>query len=475
MMNSSVHSNSVYPPRSKDFPVDNNLDGWLSHKPHQKERAWKGEEKDLDSEIVVPCVTQDEEEEVVIVEETIAAEGSTRNKGAKYYNAEIYLENYERMFQRQDKEHEATLAHVKPLLEILESISSSPSPFVKSIKVSKTSSNEYLVKEFLVDDLKRAIQILLSEKGGCYDFIQTDLQWMMVLNSFTECTLEDETISWAEILFLYKASINGMQTLQHMPSGRIRSRTVAKMLSSLQQLVPPSKSLEPTKPSMMHRSVVEPNKRMSNTNDELRFWKLVVAFLLGITLTSFVATFIIAMTTSASPPVVHTKESDVSLTNKQPQPILVDPQGIMERLQETTPIKQIHVAVNSPYSIPTLVTPTTKTFKEEWIAPKLEQESTFPKEMDNQKGKPIIASTIDEQRTLVFAMLGMSIGGPALVQVAAPFLSSSGALIGSILSTSNFLLGFTVVAGTLIAHGIRDFVKSDFVKSHLNRFRKSRP
>ena len=140
-------------------------------------------------------MTQDEEEEVVIVEETIAAEGSTRNKGAKYYNAEIYLENYERMFQRQDKEHEATLAHVKPLLEILESISSSPSPFVKSIKVSKTSSNEYLVKEFLVDDLKRAIQILLSEKGGCYDFIQTDLQWMMVLNSFTECTLEDETIS----------------------------------------------------------------------------------------------------------------------------------------------------------------------------------------------------------------------------------------------------------------------------------------
>ena len=209
---------------------------------------------------------------------------------------------------------------------------------------------------------------------------------------------------------------------------------------------------------------------MSNTYDELRFWKLVVAFLLGITLTSLVATFIIAMTTSASP-FVHTRES---LTNKQPQPILVDTEGIMERTQETTPIKQIHVAVNSPYSIPTLVTPTTKTLKEEWIAPKLEEESTFPKEIDNQKGKPIIASTIDEQRTLVFAMLGMSIGGPALVQVAVPFLSSSGALIGSILSTSNFLLGFTVVAGTLIAHGIRDFVKSDFVKSHLTRFRKSK-
>lgn len=453
--------------------MDSNLDGWLSHKPRPKENAWKGEEKDLDSEIVVPCVTQDEEEEAVMVEETIAAEGSIRNKGVKYYNAEIYLENYERMFQQQDKEHEATLAHVKPLLEILESISSSPSPFVKSLKMSKTIGNEYLMKEFPVDDLKRAIQILLSEKGGCYDFIQTDLQWMMVLNSFTECTLEDETISWAEILFLYKASINGMQTLQHMPSGRIRSRTVAKMLTSLQQLVPPSKSLEPTKPSMMQRSVVEPNKRMSKTNDELRFWKLVVAFLLGITVTSLVATFIIAMTTSASP-FVHTKESDVSLTNKQPQPILVDTEGIMERTQETTPIKQIHVAVNSPYSIPTLVTPTTKTFKEEWTAPKLEEESTFPKEIDNQKGKPIIASTIDEQRTLVLAMLGMSIGGPALVQVAAPFLSSSGALIGSILSTSNFLLGFTVVAGTLIAHGIRDFVKSDFVKSHLTRFRKSK-
>ena len=101
------------------------------------------------------------------------------------------------------------------------------------------------------------------------------------------------------------------------------------------------------------------------------------------------------------------------------------------------------------------------------------KEGSSLREIDSSEENRIIASSFEQQQTAILAIVGLSVGGPAVVKVVAAVLSSSSTLISTIASSSFLPLGFTVMAGTLLGHGIRDFVKSDFVKSKWKQFRKT--
>jgi len=141
----------------------------------------------------------------------------------------------------------------------------------------------------------------------------------------------------------------------------------------------------------------------------------------------------------------------------------------------------VELPINSPWNTSKYLTPRLSTTtgipktvqkKENLSKSTANKEGSFLREIDSSEENRIIASSFEQQQTAILAIVGLSVGGPAVVKVVAAVLSSSSTFISTIASSSFLQLGFTVMAGTLLGHGIRDFVKSDFVKSKWKRFRK---
>ncbi|KAL3945339.1 MAG: hypothetical protein SGBAC_000544 [Bacillariaceae sp.] len=223
-----------------------------------------------EADIVVPCVTQDEEDEeaqpstlpqasVHSLEDDTATEiwtedesfgGNSRSEidalteqletrriGIEHdeenYGIETYLNHYETMLQRQEDENVATLTHLKPMLAVLESLVKGKA----SGEVANRNTLDYdrtaMLKEFRLPELKRGYKQLKQESIQ-YDFIRTDRQFMLVLELLTQTSMTHQSVSWAEIAHCYKICISGMQVLEELPAGRMRNQIKERTVASLQ-------------------------------------------------------------------------------------------------------------------------------------------------------------------------------------------------------------------------------------------------
>ena len=231
---------------------------------------------DQDADMVVPCVTQDEEDEVpkpsttpqssdhsfhddtatdiwtddaslgedsrsesfTFKEELESRKDEPQHNEEEKYCIETYLNNYETMLQRQEDENVATLAHLMPMLQVLEVLVTGKTAARISNRDSAYFDPKILLKEFKLPELKRACK-RLNEDNTYFDFIRTDQQFMLVLKLLTETSMASRSVSWAEIAHCYKICISGMQALGDIPAGKMRNQIKERTISSLQGLTVP--------------------------------------------------------------------------------------------------------------------------------------------------------------------------------------------------------------------------------------------
>ena len=265
----------------------------------------------LYSPSIVPSVTQDEHEEFHNHDDDHHDPSSLRNvPEIVEYNAEKFLNLYEQMLATQDKEHSATIAYLRPILEILESSSSSSSTYDDDNDyhngTSKTSQpfqdhHQFCMsREIQYSTLKQAI--FRIEHDDRYDFIRKDAQLSMVLNTLAKQNVfasgeeeeggGDAFISWGEIVQCYKACVLGMQTLQGVPmAGYIRNRTCDRSKSMVLTFKTP-KGQHKEKSSSHHRRLQSRKVGKTSTAGHetqssyvVLLMHLVAAFCLGMFLT----------------------------------------------------------------------------------------------------------------------------------------------------------------------------------------------
>jgi hypothetical protein len=173
---------------------------------------------------------------------------------------ESYLIRYQHMMAQQEREQMVTLAHLQPLLELLEGLAlanhhhhrhhEGPPSFLGkngNHNIGLYDSRHPFVREISYAALQKALAVI-EETDGCYDIIKTDRQFMMVLRMLCEeeqfshnKNLDSSNkhpptqISWGEFIQCYRLCVLGMQTLETIPPAtmtrtRIKERTL-KMLS----------------------------------------------------------------------------------------------------------------------------------------------------------------------------------------------------------------------------------------------------
>ncbi len=194
-------------------------------------------------------VTEEDDEDLhnALVEEV----RSTGGAGDRI--ALSYLLRYETMVRQQEAEEMATLAHLRPLLERIQVLSGGRSgnndfsnhnitSFPQSVNIGDDYAS--LGNEISYQQLKRALEALQIENSP--EVMTTDRQLMMMLRLLTQKTtdLTEETISWGELVMMYKLCILGMLTLQHMPATSLsRNRARERTLAMLSLFEPPSTKL----------------------------------------------------------------------------------------------------------------------------------------------------------------------------------------------------------------------------------------
>jgi hypothetical protein len=249
--------------------------------------------------MVVKCVTQDDEDEEI--ETTTPPFLPQQSPLAQHQQAsphmvtpeEGYVNQYERMLQRQEEEHNATCEHLNPLLNVL-----------KEQLQQKTDNVENIwLKEFTTKEIKTSLTSLKEQDH----YSLTDEQFVLVLKLLTKT--EDCKISGAEILHHYKICVNAMQMLQHLPCGEIRNQAKQRTLQTLQlsnrnktseNTMPAEKAVVQQKNIPAQINMVKTRAKQSNSNQEVIFLKMIVAFLMGLVLTSVVSAAIFIPATSTN-------------------------------------------------------------------------------------------------------------------------------------------------------------------------------
>eukprot|EP00980_Cylindrotheca_fusiformis_P003128 scaffold721_cov131-Cylindrotheca_fusiformis.AAC.18 len=448
-----------------------------------------------ENDIVIPCVTEDEEDGMALPAQDLPYK---EKKNYSYcdeneeniYDVETYLKNYEIMLQRQDDENVATLSHLKPMLEVLEAMvegrMATSIPNSETIYYDRTT----LLKEFSLRDLQQAANRLQVKKTE-FDFIQTDRQFMLVLELLSGSNVVDtsQKISWAELVHLYKICVSGMQALEDLPKGRIRNQARERTMSSLQlfrNYMPKSiskenkeisrkshSSLSSSRRRALPRSVPEEMQRLASNTDEISFLKLVIAFLMGLTITIISVTVLQRTPTVTSPnsmelileqlleraeipPTGNVQSSELNAFSATPVPnvdlfpITSVPLSVQEapiaaavpsvlttQLQNNTNSAVMSSTVNmQPVSTPDVVDVGLETV-----------ESSRP--MKKNEPLPLYSPSLSlNEKMVLLGAAGISIVGPAIAH-AALALSSSVSLLP---------IGVAVFAATLMKKGIRDFL-----------------
>jgi hypothetical protein len=473
-------------------------------------KSFLASDEEAAAEGVVPCVTEDEEDEMALAppqtavrkEETAFIDYYEQEEEEKYYGVETYLNHYEIMLQRQEDENVATLAHLKPMLEVLEALARGSNtaviPNTDVIYYDRTT----LLKEFQFGDLQKAVN-RLQLRDTQFDFIQTDRQFMLVLKLLTESSSAKtcQSISWAEIAHCYRICVNGMQTLQDLPQGRIRNQARERTMASLQlfrndipnnisqefeSISQPSPSpIKSTRTRATMQQVPEEREVHQSNLKEISFLKLMIAFLLGLTITTMsVAIFPRTPTTSAMasssidllleqmlqnanaastaiaalednssfvPPMSSSSSHSSSVPPLMQAPS--SPKSVAPSLElaaqpnrtttKPTPISVITQTTSTPKNKPSEASPSRPSKRNRLI-------SLFPTSLSSNDKKAMLS------------VAGISIVGPAVVQ-AVMALSSTTPLLS---------IGMTVLAATLVAQGIHDFFFGWVPKFYQNKASK---
>lgn len=174
---------------------------------------------------LIPSPTHDDDDSVV------SNSRDVRNVDRK---AIAYLLRYETMVRQQEAEHMASLAHIRPLLDV----------FADDEMFGTTETMDAdLKQEISYQQLKQALSEIEDSLSNCY--IQTDRQLMMVLKTLTQKAADPNcaNLTWAEFLQCYKTVISGMQTLQYVDSPLHRSRIKDRTLSMISLFEPPATQL----------------------------------------------------------------------------------------------------------------------------------------------------------------------------------------------------------------------------------------
>lgn len=174
---------------------------------------------------LIPSHTVEDDDSVVSTSKDV------RNVDRK---AIAYLLRYETMVRQQEAEHMASLAHIRPLLDVFSEDETFASP---------ESIDADLKQEISYQQLKQALKEVETSTTSRY--IQTDRQLMMVLKTLTQKAPDPdcENLTWAEFLQCYKTVISGMQTLQYVDSPGHRSRIKDRTLSMISLFEPPATKL----------------------------------------------------------------------------------------------------------------------------------------------------------------------------------------------------------------------------------------
>jgi hypothetical protein len=489
--------------------LNNDTNEFLKRKeaPLKSFLASEGEEA---AEGVVPCVTEDEEDEMALAppqttvhkEEPAYIDYYQQEEEEKNYGVETYLNHYEIMLQRQEDENVATLAHLKPMLEVLEALARGRNtaviPNTDIIYYDRTT----LLKEFQFGDLQKAVN-RLQVRDTQFDFIQTDRQFMLVLKLLTETNSAktSQSISWAEIAHCYRICVTGMQTLQDLPQGRIRMLTRERTMSSLQlfrndipkdirksfeSMSQPSPSpLKSTRTRATMQPVPEEIEMHQSNLKEISFLKLVIAFLLGLTITTMtVAMFPRTPTTSAiasssidlllEQMLQNANAASTAIAASEDNSSFVPP--ISSSSSHSSSVPPLMQAPSSPKSVPLsseLTAQPKRTTTKPTPISVITQTTSTPKNTSSEtspsrpsKRNRLISlfpmSLSSNEKKAMLSVAGISIVGPAVVQ-AVMALSSTTPLLS---------IGMTVLAATLVAQGIRDFFFGWVPKFHQNKASK---
>ena len=373
--------------------------------------------------------------------------------GDEMYGAESYIRRYEAMVGLQDDEIVATLSHLRPMLELLENLSHGQDTHIRNSDCRLDSM--CLVREFHYSDVINALNII--EEDNAYDFIRTDRQWMMVLKALTKKVPEgDERISWGEIVQCYRIVINAMQTLEHVTTPKhIRKRARERSMSMLSLFHPPSNNRISNVSEAT--SLSEIKRKLKDTENLPKILYLIFAFAFGALM---MATFMVTI------PSQHGR----SLPNIISMPIvpgpIVAPSPLGDSLSpvpvSSTSKRSVPESISNSASPPTLAPTQRPIMKIPPVAQSLKLHRNVkntPKEVfsallqASKRGRrKALASFSDDD----LAMAAV-VGGTATVGLMLPALSRFSTILPTGL-TSLLPVGFTVIAASLVAHGLRELI-----------------
>lgn len=185
-------------------------------------------------------VTEEDDDEHQLDLHTALVEEVRNTGGAGDRVALSYLLRYETMVRQQEAEEMATLAHLRPLLERIQVLAAGNGNETNMMPPTVGDDYATLGKEISYRQLKSVLETLQHSS----EVMTTDRQLMMMLRVLTQKTTTDETISWGELVMMYKICVLGMLTLQHMPASSLsRNRARERTLAMLSLFEPPSTKL----------------------------------------------------------------------------------------------------------------------------------------------------------------------------------------------------------------------------------------
>jgi hypothetical protein len=187
---------------------------------------------ELQKPTIVNSVTQDEDEldsddSDGCTEYSCSPMDRSPQRNRATDSIESYLLNYDNMVRQQEKEHDATLSHMHPLLNRLQVLVN-----VKRL-IYNDIENDDMLREFTYAELSTVLKVL--EEDPSQEFMTTDRQLLLVLRMLTQAVKiqdQEERITWIEIIQCYKTCIVGMQALEHISEPartRVRERSLSMM------------------------------------------------------------------------------------------------------------------------------------------------------------------------------------------------------------------------------------------------------
>ena len=414
-------------------------------------------------------------------------------------STESFLQNYGTMMKQQETEYTVTLSYLRPLLRNLELLAwmetseRGPGQMI-TIYGNDDDDEKCLSRELTYAELRRALEKL--EKNSSYEYMTADSQFMLALRTLTSndqlvdgvnWNPSEESITWAEFVQCYRVCIVGMQALEKIPQpkdtrARARDRSLL-MMRHFQQgsgiihqrtITMPKRNRQRREVFSMARNLTMTVKYFNRKNTKLisRVFCVVGSFILSTLLLSAFThpTFPMSDSSLKSVPVrkPSVAEPISDFAKLLPVASLVELRSSVPQkdlLQSTTllsdPTSQKLLKLNARAKVGTNANP--------WIRPS----KRIPENGKSSQSVPMASALqqgivnnesaniklLEDRVAIAVTALSAGLLVPALSSASAAMAMSVPALIS---------IGATVVAATLVAHGLRGLISNWFNK-YFNR------